>query len=333
MTRKKRPRQVLMLLIAVTWLGLNGTVTSVHNQDLVCCDQWIKSDGAWFGARRDCKKALEELSPASRAKACEQYKKLNNRPWFRPFVESPTQIGCCLEAGEVCGAIPAKCNPEKQTADTKCEPPPPESNNPPWFNSDSSCPDRQKATISWSQRPPSMDVSFTVAICGQVIRYIYPGGGSLEKNPPPGVRSFEVCCDSWRKAAETKSPCDARLDFDCDGTPNSSDQMPDYAFRDRRPDDFLTNSPLSSLPFWKSLYQPSQSGCKDCKWELVRVDYTCKEEYDAVASARQHRSVFDAKYDYQATWKCPATGQSQVQKETVTKDGLRCPTPPKRSWP
>ena len=334
MHRKKRKQHILMLLIAVTWLGLAGTVTPVRSQDLVCCETiWIDADGPWFGARRDCKKALQELSPASRAKACEQIRKAPVRPWFKPFRDSASQTGCCPEVAELCGHVSATCKPEKQPTDAKCEPPPPESNNPPWFNQDLPCSDRQRATISWSQtRASNMDVSFTVDMCGEVIRYIYPGGGSPERNPP-GVRSFDVCCDSWRKAADTQSPCDARRDFDCDGTPNDSDTMPEYAFRDRRPDDFVTNSPLTGMPFWKSLYQPAQSGCKDCKWELVRVEYTCKDEYDPIRSARESRNVFDAKYNYQATWKCPANGQTQMISNDVSMVDRRCPKPPKRSWP
>lgn len=223
----------------------------------------------------------------------------------------------------------------KEPPETKCEPPPPENNNPPWFNQDLPCSDRQRATISWSQtRASNMDVSFTVDICGEVIRYIYPGGGSPEKQPP-GVRSFDVCCDSWRKGANTKSPCDARRDFDCDGMPNESDTMPEYAFRDRRSDDFTSKSPLTGLPFWTKLHErmPTQSGCKDCKWELVRVEYTCKDEHDPMRSARESRNVFDAIYHYQATWKCPTNGQTQGTSNDVTIVNGRCPTPQNRSWP
>ncbi len=112
-----------MLLIAVTWLGLAGTATPVRSQDLVCCGQFIDADGPWFGARRDCKAALEALSPAGRAKACEQYRKLNSTPWFRPFVYSASQTGCCLEADELCGAIPPRCKRNGPTLPTKanCE--------------------------------------------------------------------------------------------------------------------------------------------------------------------------------------------------------------------
>ena len=235
-----------------------------------------------------------------------------------------TLAALCKEKEKSGGQPPSK---------NKCEPPPPENNNPPWLNKDLPCDNRQRATISWSQsRASNMDVSFTVDICGEVIRYISPGGGSPERTPP-GVRSFDVCCDSWRNAANTGSPCDARRDIDCDGTLNESDQMPEYAFRDRRPDDFVSNSPLSNMPFWKRLHEPVQTGCKDCKWELVRVEYTCKNVADPVRSARRAGMVFDATYNYQATWKCPSSGQTQETRDTVTMVDLRCPTPPNRSWP
>jgi hypothetical protein len=91
--RRKRKQHVLMLLIAVTWLGLAGTVTPVRSQDLVCCDMFISSDGSWFGARRDCKAALEELSQSSRAKACAQIRS-SKPPIFRPFRYSASRSGC-----------------------------------------------------------------------------------------------------------------------------------------------------------------------------------------------------------------------------------------------
>jgi hypothetical protein len=102
-----------MLLIAVTWLALPGTVRPVRSQDLICCESgiFIDADGPWFGARRDCKKALEELSPASRTKACEQIRKSRPRskPWFTPFRDSASQSACCLEAAEACGDPSLAC--------------------------------------------------------------------------------------------------------------------------------------------------------------------------------------------------------------------------------
>ena len=332
-------KHALMVYIAVMWLGLVGTATSVRSQDIICCGQFIDADGSWTGARRDCKKALQELSGSARASACEQYRKLSHRAWFTPFAEMTYQIGCCLEAGDVCGPIPAKCNAGKEKSEPKCEPAPTENNNPPWLGNDSSCADRQRATISWSQRRmsnPNLDVSFTVAICGEVIRYMVPGGGYPENFPDAryvGARSFDVCCESWRNAARTGSPCDARADLDCDGEPNEKDQMPDYAFRDRRPDDFVSG-PIANLPFWEKLYPYINDGSTcECKWELVRVDYTCKHAPNMESSNPTGGRVWDATYKYQATWKCPKGGKTSVTRDTVVKKGLSCPNPPNRSWP
>ncbi len=332
-----RKQYVLLFWIAVMWLGLAGAATPVRSQDIICCDQFIDSDGSWFGARRDCKKALEDLPAASRASACEQYRKLSNRrPWFSPFAEGTFQVGCCLEGGEVCGAIPEKCNSGAKTNETKCEPAPGGDKNPPWMKKDPSCNDQQRATISWSQRPtsnPNLDVSFTIDICGEVIRYLVPGGG-YPGAPSVGSRGFDVCCESWRNAVRTKSPCDARADIDCDGEPNENDRMTEYAFPDARsPNDFVSG-PMTSMPFWQKIYPYINDGSScECKWELVRVDYTCQHAPNLQSSNETGGRVWDATYKYEATWKCPRGGKTSVTRDTVVMAGRQCPTPPNRTWP
>src|SRR6266576_931161 len=108
MKKEKTRRPILVLVTAIAWLALAGMYTPVRSQDLVCCDMWIKSDGSWFGARRDCKAALEELSAASRAKSCVQIRS-STPPIFRPFRYSASRSGCCLEAAEVCGDPSLAC--------------------------------------------------------------------------------------------------------------------------------------------------------------------------------------------------------------------------------
>ena len=54
---------------------------------------------------------------------------------------------------------------------------------------------------------------------------------------------------------------------------------------------------------------------------MVRVEYACKEEFDPVRSAGKPGSVFDAKYDYKATWKCPANSQTEVRTNSETMYG------------
>lgn len=38
----------------------------------------------------------------------------------------------------------------------------------------------------------------------------------------------KVCCDDWKKARQSKKPCDVGIDADCDGIPNSKDDAPMY---------------------------------------------------------------------------------------------------------
>jgi hypothetical protein len=39
-------------------------------------------------------------------------------------------------------------------------------------------------------------------------------------------RGPQVCCDDWRKARQSKKPCDVGIDSDCDGIRNSEDKAP-----------------------------------------------------------------------------------------------------------
>ncbi len=229
------------------------------------------------------------------------------------------------------GEYIAKCIGTNPKPETKCEPPRPDT-NPPWLNEDAPCQNRQKATYSWGQnrRNPNT-VSVTISICGEVIRYSRRTWGSVRD--APGVESHDVCCDTWQNAGNTRSPCDARRDIDCDGELNETDSSPfERPYQYPRSDDFVSNSPLTPLPFWKNLHlgMPARSECKDCKWELVAVDYSCENK---VWRSGQYEAI-DAEYKYQATWKCPGNGQlKKVEDSSVTMEGMRCPKPPNRSWP
>ncbi len=108
MKNNKLGSLIVMFLSALAWLALTGTVTLVRSQDLICCDMWIKSNGNWFGARRDCKAALEALSAASRASACATIRS-TKRPIFRPARYGANPIDCCSEAAEVCGDPSLDC--------------------------------------------------------------------------------------------------------------------------------------------------------------------------------------------------------------------------------
>lgn len=56
---------------------------------------------------------------------------------------------------------------------------------------------------------------------------------------PSAVMSSEtgpkICCDDWRKARQSKKPCDVSFDADCDGIPNSKDRAPSYKGNERPP--------------------------------------------------------------------------------------------------
>jgi hypothetical protein len=194
------------------------------------------------------------------------------------------------------------------------------------LNPQSPCRDRQRGTISWSQsRASTMDLSFTVSMCGEVVRFLQRGAGSSDKTSP-GVRSFDVCCESWQNAANTRSPCDARQDIDCDGVLNESDSQPERSAR--RSDDFVSNSPLTNLPFWQKISPdiPDQSACKDCKWQLGHVAYTCDNLARRHLPGWESSNAIDATYHYLATWKCPSNGQTQQKWGDVRMENLQCPS-------
>ena len=229
--------------------------------------------------------------------------------------------------------------------DNDCEQPKPLNNDPPWLDKNAPCQNRQQGTYSWGQnRRNSLDVSVSISICGQVIRFVQPamGTASGDVRPPPGVRSFDVCCDSWQNAVSTRSPCNAMRDIDCDGTLNESDFLPLNAPRRKgSAADFVSNSPLSNLPFWRQIHEamPSQNDCKDCKWELVGIKYNCENKVERTGPRSESRN---AEYEYEATWTCPDTGQATVKNGSATMEGqnqrrgspcCRCPTPPNGSWP
>lgn len=222
----------------------------------------------------------------------------------------------------------------------KCEPPRDRNNNPPWLNQGLACQNTQRGTYSWgpNRRDPTVD-SVSISACGEVIRYVTTGHREITRL---GVRSFDVCCDTWLNTWSLRSPCDARRDIDCDGTLNENDLDPLFApMKKGSSDDFVSNEPLTNLPFWRKLYEgmPSQSDCTDCKWELVGVKYTCENKVERTGRRSETRN---AEYDYQATWKCAATGQTRVTTDSATMEGqrqrrgspcCRCPSPPSGSWP
>lgn len=198
MKNNKLSRLIVMFVTALGWLGFIGAVTPVRGQDLVCCDIFIDADGNWFGARRDCKAALQELSPASRAKACAEIRKAPVRPWFRPFRDSASGLACCPEAAEVCGDASLNCTdasdrpdrPKLPKANCKDEVTPTISifELPETLNIDES-PEMPNITAIAKVSPPDADVTWTAQITYQT-----PGGcsGGPKFDSPQVTGSGEI---------------------------------------------------------------------------------------------------------------------------------------------
>ena len=62
-------------------------------------------------------------------------------------------------------------------------------------------------------------------ICGERIPVGCPYKSNAVAVRIPGPA---VCCDDWKKARQSKKPCDVMVDADCDGIPNSKDKAPMY---------------------------------------------------------------------------------------------------------
>lgn len=214
-----------------------------------------------------------------------------------------------------------------------CKPPNLGSVPPPWFDRSKPCRRVQRGNISWAQtRRSNRDLSYTVNVCGQVIRFIQEGMGPAERQPP-GVKTFQVCCEKWQSSAATTPPCDRSKDIDCDGTMNETDSEPVSAsYDDLMAEDFVINQPIAmAVPFWKDILPPGQAGCPECQWELVELEFDCE---NLVQRTGRRRETNHARYSYKGTWRCPMTGNLQKQDRVVTMWDVRCPTSAgRRHWP
>ena len=304
--RKKRNQHVRMLLIAVAWLGLAGAATPVLSQDLVCCDIFIDADGKWFGARRDCKAALQELSPASRSSACEQIRK-GRRPIFRPFTNSASAPECCPEVAELCGHVSPTCKPT--TPEAKCEKPTPWSDT----SSSSGCKNVQDTQVTIDQKTATA----TVSMCGYTVftsrsdEFV----GKDEMFRTAYTAAFKdtfpkkICCDKFQEAVRTGKPCDPRADMDCDGKSNQSDADSKSGFPNFDNFSRLDGAPIA--PFLGSEPDPPPAGKCDCKWELVKGTAICSPD-----GKQPHY--------YEARWKCPSTGNERYTR-TAAPATNSCP--------
>ena len=214
-----------------------------------------------------------------------------------------------------------------------CKPPNLGSVPPPWFDRSNPCRSVQRGTMSWGQnRRSSLDVSYTITVCGQVIRFIQERTDLAERQPP-GVKTFQVCCEKWQRSAATTPPCDRLKDIDCDGTVNERDEDPVSApYSDWMVEDFVSNQPMAmAVPFWKEIWPPGQSDCPECQWELVGLEFDCE---NLIQRTGRRRETNHARYSYKGTWRCPMTGNLQKQDRVVTMFDVRCPIPAgRRHWP
>jgi hypothetical protein len=131
-----------------------------------------------------------------------------------------------------------------------------------------------------------------------------------------------ICCDTWEQARNRLPPpgsCYPISDVDCDGIPNDQDPFPFHPHST----EYTSYSPLTNFPFWKDFKNAVPHEPCECQWELIDARYTCSDV--RVQNSARRGSSNQAKYDYQAKWKCPATGREIITTRQVTMPGLFCP--------
>jgi hypothetical protein len=240
---------------------------------------------------------------------------------------------------EICAFLKAKGKPAascpmgkeiadycaKSPPDEKCEKPAP------WFDTSSSsgC-NLQDTLITIDQQTATA----TVSMCGYtVLKHVSENfGANVDKIFGAAYTSAfkqeipkKVCCDKFREAARTGSPCDPRTDLDCDGKPNQTD----VATSSFPVIDIFTraaNAPIDPFPFNFNLFDPEFSpnaaargskGVGDCacKWELIKGELKCNGVVDANGN-KQHV--------YTATWRCPST-KAEVFTTKYAPSTAPCP--------
>ena len=199
--------------------------------------------------------------------------------------------------------------PPDKKPDKKCEKPTP------WFDSSSNCKDVQSPKIEVNEYYRL----FTLSFCGDpVFRYIvpadHPGGiGAYKVQLEYFVRKrvgSRICCDKWREAVRTGTPCNPAEDVDCDGKSNLEDfytpkvqpvTLPDINNLFTSPEGApIDPFPAGLNPDDPNLLPPAEK-C-DCKWELVKGTLTCSPD-----GKQSHV--------YQATWRCPSTGNERFTRK------------------
>jgi len=185
----------------------------------------------------------------------------------------------------------------KKPPEKKCE------KSPPWFDGSSECPDVQNPVVAVTGN------AITVSICGSSI-FRYPLKGTESPSEIEAQRMYvrtwlrervgnSICCNKFREAAKTGTPCDPRSDIDCDGKSNQTDGdiNPLYskapgARIDPFPPGFDPNDP--DFRPERTAHNSRDVGDCACNLELTEGELKCGGD-------GQGRHV------YIATWRCPLT--------------------------
>ncbi|MEP6636092.1 MAG: hypothetical protein ABJB97_05150 [Acidobacteriota bacterium] len=243
-----------------------------------------------------CKQGLANLSKDKLESICQKIKAL---PRFTSFQKT------CPVFASFCEPSAKNPTKEKQPPEPKCEKPTP------WFDSSSNCSDVQSPVIAVNQG------GVNLSICSSLIFRWIP----TDKDPllleayPPALRDWvqervgsKICCDKFREAASTGTPCNPRSDIDCDGKTNQTDVVSQSGaiFPDIN-NLFSTaqGAPIDPFPVGLNPDDPNfmpESTARNskgvgecaCKWELIKGDLKCSPD-----GQQQHV--------YTATWRCPST--------------------------
>jgi hypothetical protein len=267
------------------------------------------------------------------------------------------ELGITSFRGRDCPEWAAECGEEDKKPPKKpCENPPPE-NTPPWFDT-GSCEGESESVASWGGAqivddqnrllPPGQvwcvanysicrssfrDAPQIISVIKKVTIDVAAWKGSHYKEAVTAAcQSFmdehksapdrKICCDTWEEASKgplRPGACDPISDPDCDGIPNYQDPFPLHP----RSTEYTSNSPLTNFPFWKDFKNAIPHESCECQWELIDARYKCSDV--RVQNSARRGSSNQAKYNYQAKWKCPATGREIITTREVTMPGLSCP--------
>jgi len=251
-----------------------------------------KPDCAGILAEDACPRELAQIPKETREKFCQQIKAGLK---FTSFKDS-------------CPVLAASCEPDDKTPppEKKCEKPTP------WFEPSSDCSDVQNQVVAINAG------AVTLSICGSpIFRWVPPDNDPLlieayQRALRDWVKTrvgSKICCDKFREAARTGTPCYPAVDVDCDGKPNQSDihtessgtTFPDINNMFSKPE----GTPVDPFPVGldpdDSGFLPPPEKC-DCKWELVKGTLNCSPDGNQ-------------RHFYEARWRCPSTGNERYTRK------------------